>query len=522
MLRALYIFIIIALLSAAAVWLADNPGDLVMNWRGYEIRTSFVVGVGVMALAAFLVLLAYRIIISFIETPASVSAFLEKRRQQKGFLALTRGMVAVAAGDAGEAKRYAGQARKLLDAPSLTLLLSAQAAQLEGDEKAATGHFEEMLAAPETEFLGLRGLFIQARRAGDREKALGYARRAFTLRPQTPWAAQAVFEIEAAEENWGGALGTLDRIVSARLLPRDDARRRRAVLLAAQAMTEADAARGQAGEAAQVALEQATKHALEAVSLMPHFAPVAALAARLCAKTGRERKAVKLIEEAWSAAPHPELADAWLELVDGESGYDRAARARKLAERHPGHIESNILIARGAIGAREWQTARAALSAYAGSQASEAPTQRICELMAEIEEGEFGDRGAARGWLSRALHAAEDPQWIGSSYRSSRWVPVNPVTGEFDALEWTVPVPAIIHADADVEDVKTEAAQDIVSAGVPTPAVKSEAVEPVVTQPAAKQVVAEVVSEADIIEPPRPDDPGLYDDDEVENGARKA
>ena len=82
MLRALYTFLIIAVLSAIAIWLADNPGELVMHWRGYEIRTSFVVGVGAMALAAFLVLLAYRIVVSFIETPASVSAYLEKRRQQ--------------------------------------------------------------------------------------------------------------------------------------------------------------------------------------------------------------------------------------------------------------------------------------------------------------------------------------------------------------------------------------------------------------------------------------------------------
>ncbi len=155
-------------------------------------------------------------------------------------------MVAVAAGDAAEAKRYAAQAHKLLDAPPLTLLLAAQAAQLEGDEKSASGYFERMLDAPETAFLGLRGLFIQARRAGDREQALAHARRAFELRPQTPWAAQAVFEIEAAEEDWDGALKTLDREVSAKVISRDKARRRRAVLLTAKAMTAAEAAQGQA------------------------------------------------------------------------------------------------------------------------------------------------------------------------------------------------------------------------------------------------------------------------------------
>src|SRR5690606_26575928 len=97
---------------------------------------------------AFLVLFAYRVAMSFMSSPASVSAFLETRRRRKGFLALSRGMVAVAAGDAAEARRHAGRARKLLDETPLTLLLAAQAAQLDGEEGAATRYFEAMLNAP--------------------------------------------------------------------------------------------------------------------------------------------------------------------------------------------------------------------------------------------------------------------------------------------------------------------------------------------------------------------------------------
>jgi HemY protein len=507
MLRALYTFLVVAVLSGIAIWLADNPGDLVMNWRGYEIRTSFVVGVAAMAIAAFLVLLAYRVAVSFIETPASVSRYLEKRRQQKGFLALSRGMVAVAAGDAADAKRYASQAHKLLDAPPLTLLLAAQAAQLEGDEASATKYFERMLGAPETEFLGLRGLFIQARRAGDRDGALTHARRAFQLRPQTPWAAQAVFEIEAAEEDWDAALKTLDKVVSAKLIPRDDARRRRAVLLTAQAMTAAEAAHGQVGEAKQSALEKAGKLALEAASLEPHFVPTVALAAHLAAQTNHQRKGMKLVEEAWKVTPHPDLADVWLDMVDGESGYDRALRAQTLAARNPDHVESHILVARGAIGARDWAAARTALAPYAGPAATEVPSQRICELMAEIEEGEFGDRGAARSWLSRALHAPEDPQWTGSGYRSHRWSPINPVTGEFDGLTWTAPVASIAQEE---------------TAAAPVPP----------SEPLIDEEVLPLTGEIAVVEdlrpgevlafrPPLPDDPGPDEDADEAQGEKK-
>jgi HemY protein len=181
------------------------------------------------------------------------------------------------------------------------------------------------------------------------------------------------------------------------------------------------------------------RQALQAVALDPYFVPAVALAARLCGATGRVRKGAKLIETAWSVAPHPDLADAYMALVDGESAYERFKRLQLLAGRNRDHVESRVALARAAIGARDWLAARGALEGFIGAGAATRPTQRICELMAEIEEGEFGNRGSAREWLSRALHAPEDPAWAGEGWRSHDWSPINPVTGEFDALEWRVP-----------------------------------------------------------------------------------
>ena len=545
MLRAFYIFLVIAALSAIGVWLADNPGQLVMHWQGYEIRTSFVIGIALLAVVAFLALFIYRLFVSAMGSPAELTRYFQERRQKKGFLALSRGMVAVAAGDAGDAKRFAKEARDLLDAPSLTLLLSAQAAQLEGDDKAAAGYFRQMIASPETEFLGLRGLFIQAKRAGDRDEALQIARRAFKLRPNTPWAAQAVFEIEAAEENWKAALQVLDAELSAKLVDRDKARRRRAVLLTAQAQEAEVAAHMQAGEARAKAFGKAYRLAMEALSLAPYFEPALALAVRAAAATGRARKAMKLVQDGWAHEPHPDLAGAWLEMVEGESAYDRLTRARELEKLAPGHVESQILVARAAIGARDWQAARKALEPFTGPQAEEVPTRRVCELMAEIEEGEFGNRGSSRGWLSRALHAPDDPQWVGEGYRSPRWSPINPITGEFDALRWEMPairlpaagmaggaeiVPEARHESVVTETVEPEPfsapgddARDVTEkvrspAAQPSPApAKPEAPQ---KEPPAREAAAKKEEEF-VIVPPLPDDPGP-DGDEDDAGERSA
>ena len=81
----------------------------------------------------------------------SRAAFLRRRRERRrraGYRALTQGMVAVAAGDPQEARRFARSADALLADPPLTLLLSAQAAQLDGDETAAKNSSPQCSTAP--------------------------------------------------------------------------------------------------------------------------------------------------------------------------------------------------------------------------------------------------------------------------------------------------------------------------------------------------------------------------------------
>ena len=62
------------------------------------------------------------------------------------------------------------------------MLLSAQAAQLSGDEKAAGRFFKAMTEEPETRYLGLSGQLRQALQDGDHSNALHLAEEASNLR----------------------------------------------------------------------------------------------------------------------------------------------------------------------------------------------------------------------------------------------------------------------------------------------------------------------------------------------------
>jgi HemY protein len=157
------------------------------------------------------------------------------------------------------------------------------------------------------------------------------------------------------------------------------------------------------------------------------------------------RKANRIIDTAWRANPHPELAQSFAELRVSESARDRLKRIDALAKRAPGDLEGALAVARAAIDAREFARARAALAPYL-----DAPTKRVALLMAALERAE-GDEGRAREWLARAVHAAPDPAWTADGYVSDRWLPLSPVTGRLDAFEWRVPLTGMTSAAPVIE-----------------------------------------------------------------------
>ncbi len=81
------------------------------------------------------------------------------------------------AGDGALARKKTKEAAKLIrsDQEPLIHLLEAQASLLEGDHEGARQKFESMLDDPEMRLLGLRWLYLEAERLGDRNAARHYA-----------------------------------------------------------------------------------------------------------------------------------------------------------------------------------------------------------------------------------------------------------------------------------------------------------------------------------------------------------
>jgi HemY protein len=240
---------------------------------------------------------------------------------------------------------------------------------------------------------------------------------------------------------------------------------------------------------------------LESVKLAPDLVPAAALAGRRLAESGEPRKARKILEAAWTINPHPDIAESYANVRLGDSARERLARMQKLADKIPGQLEGALAVARAALEARDFATARTALAPYLSS-----PTRRVATLMAEIEETEHGDEGRVREWMARAMRASGDPVWTADGVVSDRWLPVSP-NGRLDGFEWKVPL-AEIGVSRPVIEVAPPVAEPVaVAAPEPMPA-------PPAAERPRKVIKSKPPTKAKPVEPViplvhAPDDPGL-------------
>ncbi|MGO9943176.1 MAG: heme biosynthesis HemY N-terminal domain-containing protein [Rhodoblastus sp.] len=422
MVRILIFLFVIAVAALSLGILLEQPGSLSLTWFGYHIDTSPVVGLSVVALCAIAIWSLVRFLFSI---PGFVSLTARARKRARGHEALTRGILAAGVGDTRKAQRASLEAKKLLPHEPLTLLLEAQAAQLAGDRTSAERVFHAMTERPDTKLLGLRGLHAESLRQGDHDTAHQIALEAQKLTPLA-WSGQAVFDRYTAQNDWEAARLCVEQNIRAKIVDPFAANRQKAVLDTALAI-----------ECELTDPERAIKLLRAAVKKAPDLVPATALLGRLLSRKGELRAGSKLIETAYAKSPHPDLAQAYVDMRPGDSSGDRLSRAKTLARCAPDDPESAMMIAQAALGARDFVTARAAMTSLIAE--GQRPTARMCLIMAELEQREHDAQGLVREWLSRGSRAPRDAVWVADGHWSKKWAPVSPLTGKLDAYRWLQP-----------------------------------------------------------------------------------
>lgn len=422
MIRRLVVFVVVtALLVAMAVWLADRPGQVVIHWQGWRLDTTVpVLVLGLLAILAS-ASLALRLVRGIVGFPGRVLAARRVRRTRDGYRALSDGLAAIASGDPRRARKLARRADKLLEDRSLTGLLTAQAAELSGDETEAERRFNAMVERPETAFLGLKGLLALALKRADRSAALDYARRAWALGGPTDGIAATLFDLQARAGQWTEAEVTLAEAKKRGALTNGD-------LLHARALALLERSR------ATVEPHEALKLAQKAHQADPGMVAATTQAAALFHRLGKPRKAAALIDSTWRINPHPELVEASIALAPAETPLQRVKRVEKLVRANPDSPDGHIALAEAALAAKLWGQARTHLENALALR----PSGGLYVLLAKLEREERQDEAAAQAWLAKSTTAPAEPAWTCHACGKSTdaWAVTCPHCGTVDGLEW--------------------------------------------------------------------------------------
>lgn len=397
----------------------------------------------------------------------AISRYFDRNRTKRGYEALSEGMLALASGEGHLAMTKAAKAERYLNQPTLTTLLTAQAAEMTGDSRKAEESYKRLLKSDETRFVGVRGLLQQKLAAGETDVAMGLAKKAFAIKPKHEETQDVLLKLQAEKEDWQGARETLAAKLKTGNLPRDVHKRRDAVLALSEAREILD-------EGKDI---EAREAAIEANRLSPDLIPAAVMAANGYIEQGKARNAARILTKTWGAKPHPDLAAAFAAIAPDETPEARLKRFRALTKQMPDDPETKMLLAELHIAAEDFPEAKRAL----GSLIEDDPTARSLTLMAAIERGEGADDAVVRGWLTRALTADRGPQWVCESCQHIHpsWVPVCANCSTFDSLTWKRPPIGEVSMPAGTEMLPLLVGQDKPSGEV---VVVEDAVEPEVIE----------------------------------------
>ncbi|MCA0199302.1 MAG: hypothetical protein LCH56_00495 [Proteobacteria bacterium] len=399
MLRLIFYIAGLALLVSASVWLADEPGTVVLEWRGWRVDTSASALVALFIAAVLLVAFLLRALAIVSGVISAVSAARQQRRLNRGLASLADGFAAVQSGQTSAARRFAKEAASLLQSNPAVLMLRKEAAELVGDMKEMKEAATALLERPQTELAGLRSLAVKAASEGDTVGALNLAKRAMARKDPPAWAIEMALDLTIASSQWHEALAFAETKIARDNFSNEDLQRIKTRLLLQQAQMEMKSGDSQS----------AASLARQAIDL--GGAPVAATAtyARAMAAQGKGRKAAHLVEKMWETYPHADLAAAYRVLIPGETALDYARRVDNLTRIDPDHPETRLAVARASLDAELWGQARNRLVPLTAENVEPDVRARAACLMADVETREHGDSEKAAEWLQMALEARREP-----------------------------------------------------------------------------------------------------------------
>ena len=431
MLQLIWFLLKIGLLVAGAIWLAQRPGQIDVQWQDYEITIHF----GFFLLIFFVLLLLTigmtRLSSFLIGLPGKRKLKKTIKNNEKGMEALTLSLSSAAAGDYGYAQYQAERALKLLPGSQpLPLLLQAGAQRKQGQYDKADETLKEMLSHPEGAVLAARALIGNAVEQNNIVNALSYARTAERdyKGKDNGWLLETLYELEAKASNWLVAEESLNKALKKKAVSKEKAAQDYVAIATARVR-----------ELIPNGDEKTAQKMLKSILKKdPAFEPAISLQFDIYLEQGKGRAATNLLKKAWKTDPQSRFVDMWIKagLLFGKKD-DDLEWLRKLTKQNPRHLESYIALAENNLRGARHDDVKINLDAALEI----ARQRRIFKLLIELAEKTDSSEATIRHYIEEMADADADPTWVckktGRTYE--RWAPVALPHGGFNTMIWKSP-----------------------------------------------------------------------------------
>lgn len=432
MFRALWYIVKIIVVVGIAVFLMVQPGEIQIGWKDYQITVQ-------LGYAAVALLIAFVLVAGLSEMvtrlslwPANLARARAERKRTKGYRALMQSLSAAATGDQQNAYYLAHRAQKFLpeEESGLPLLLQAQAMSKKGEFADNDEPYRILIKNADTALLGIQGLTQNAILAGNFEKALLLARKAFAENPKNLSLVKAVYDLEIKNKLWNDALVTLDKHKKTLGDIADQDRKVIYIVLGDMAKE-------------QNRPDEAAAFYKKAYKADDQFVPANVRYIQSFIDADARRKALSLLEKAWKRNAHPEYIPLWTALMPEQKAGKPNVKFRWfqwIAEFHPQSEVAQLALARVAIEEQLWGEARIALA-----QAEKVgKSADIYKLWVLLEEKTTNKPEIIRQWLDRAYQASPAGAWVclKTGRQFAVWQAIVQPENLFNTLIWTIDVAA--------------------------------------------------------------------------------
>lgn len=422
MLKLLFIIGLVAAVLFGGQWIMNHPGEVTVNWLGYDITVHVVVVAALLLMLVFVITFFSVSLWQVMTWPKRRRARKQYRTMESGIRYLTQGVTALAMGNESEAQSALKKAAAALPNDPLPQLLTAQLLQRQGKHEDARAQFRELMQHEATSAVATRRLIEQHVTAKEWGEAVKLAEEAREAAPKDRWNILTLLDLYARTGNTAGMLALTEGWQWQSPLSKEERHRYAAVAHYIAAIRQPDAHKK----------EQALRHA---VGYAPDFLPAIVDFADVLMAENETRAARKWLLSAWEKAPNHVLIEPILSTLEGES--PRAQR-RLLKPFLKGEATANhhLLAAQQAFAAGDLEEAKQ-LTEHSLALAE---TKHACSLMAEIEK-QLRGMDAANGWLARALDAPASETWVCEDCGTQHvtWTAHCSSCGHFDSVRYTQP-----------------------------------------------------------------------------------